>query len=333
MGPLSAVVYRAKDRLPRSKRAPGASLVVPATGRDRLEVRADVFGDAFYEVTFLARTGNGPWRDIGTDDNAPYRVFHDVADVAPGTRVQYRAVVLDTDGHTRSSDIRSTTVAPPALTVEAPNEGQRVRGTVEVRVTAVPEHATYVTRFERSVNGGAFTTFATDDSSPTYTGFDNTSGLPDGARVTYRAILTYAPGRTVTSATRTVTVVQARVETATIHYNRPAGDYAIWGLHLFGDGLAAGEATAEWANATPFEATDGFGALHRIRLADDTKRVGFVVHQRPPGNPDIKDTALDRFFIPLATPEIWLRPGRHQHLQLRAGERELRGAFGLVVRI
>ncbi len=307
VGPLSAVVYRAKDRLPRSKRAPGASLVVPATGRDRLEVRADVFGDAFYEVTFLARTGNGPWRDVGTDDNAPYRVFHDVADVAPGTRVQYRAVVLDTDGHTRSSDIRSTTVAPPALTVEAPNEGQRVRGTVEVRVTAVPEHATHVARFERSVNGGPFTTFATDDSSPTYTGFDNTSGLADGARIAYRAILTYAPGRTVTSETRTVTVVQTPVTTATIHYKRPNGDYALWGLHLFGDGLAQGEATPDWTNARPFEATDDFGALHRIEIADDTKRVGFVVHQRPPGNPDVKDTALDRFFIPLATPEIWLR--------------------------
>ena len=69
-------------------------------------------------------------------------MFHDVADVAPGTRVQYRAVVLDNAGHTRSSDVRSTTVAPPALTLEAPNEGQRVRGTVEVRATAVPEHAT-----------------------------------------------------------------------------------------------------------------------------------------------------------------------------------------------
>ena len=124
VGPLSAVVYRAKDRIPRSQRAPGASLVVPATGRDRLEVRADVAGDSFYEVTFLARTGHGPWRDIGTDDNAPYRVFHDVADVAPGTRVQYRAVVLDNAGHTRSSRrARSTTVAPPAITLEAPERG------------------------------------------------------------------------------------------------------------------------------------------------------------------------------------------------------------------
>ena len=308
VGPLSAVVYRAKDRIPRSHWAPNASLVVPAEGRDRLEVRADVAGDSFYEVTFLARTGHGGWRDIGTDDNAPYRVFHDVADIAPGTDVQYRAIVLDNAGHTRSTAVRTSRVAPPALTLEAPNEGQRVRGEVEVRATAVPEHATHVVRFERSVDGGPFTTISTDDSSPVYTAFDRTDGLADGARITYRAILTYAPGRTVVSATRTVTVVQTPVTTATIHYNRPNGGYDAWGLHLFGDGLAAGEAT-EWTNAAQFDGTDSYGRFRQIDIADDTKRVGFVVHQRPPGDPNIKDTELDRLFIPLATPEIWLRQG------------------------
>jgi alpha-amylase len=193
--------------------------------------------------------------------------------------------------------------------LEAPTEGQRVRGTVEVRATTTPEHSHYVVTIERSVNGGAFTPVATDDSSPVYTAFDDTSSLADGDTVTYRAVLTYAPGRTVTSATRTVTIVQERVTTAVIHYNRTDGDYAAWGLHLFGDGLAPGEATAEWTNATPFEATDGYGALHRIGIADDTKRVGFIVHRRPPGDPNVKDTDPDRFFIPLATPEIWLRQG------------------------
>src|SRR5215212_8076951 len=133
VGPLSTVVYRSLKKVPRSHAAPPVSLDVPATGRDRLEVRADVTGDSFYEVTFLAKVGSGPWRDIGTDDNSPYRVFHDVSDVEPGTTVRYRAVVLDNAGHTRSSGVRSTTVAPPAITLEAPNEGQRVRGVVEVR--------------------------------------------------------------------------------------------------------------------------------------------------------------------------------------------------------
>ena len=112
--------------------------------------------------------------------------------------------------------------------------------------------------------------------------------------------------------------MQTPVTTAVIHYNRPASDYDIWGLHLFGDGLEPGEATAAWENATPFEGTDAFGVLHEIGIADDTKRVGFIVHQRgeddegdPYGDPNIKDPeqAPDRFFVPLATPEIWLRQG------------------------
>jgi alpha-amylase len=283
---------------------------VPATGRDRLEVRAEVAGESFYEVTFLAKVGNGPWQDIGTDDNAPYRVFHDVSDFEPGTTVRYRAVVLDNAHHTRSSGVESSTVAPPAITLEAPNEGQRVRGVVEVRASAVPEHSNYVMTFQRSVDGGPFTAVGTDDSSPVYTVFDDTSSLADGAHVTYRAVLTYSPGKSVTSGTRTVTIVQAPVTTAIIHYNRPDGNYVAWGLHLWGDGLAPGEATADWTSPTPFEGSDAYGAFHRIDppggITDDTKRVGFIVHGMPP-NTDIKDTPNDRFFIPLSTPEIWLR--------------------------
>ena len=187
---------------------------------------------------------------------------------------------------------------------------QRVRGIVEVRATAVPEHSDYVVTFERSVDGGPLTTLGTDDSSPVYTVFDDTSSLADGAHVTYRAVLTYAPGQTVTSDPRTVTIVQAGVTTAVIHYNRPDGNYAAWGLHLWGDGLAPGEATPGWTTPTAFEGSDAYGALHRIGIADDTQRVGFIVHGMPPlTDPNIKDTPNDRFFIPLATPEIWLRQG------------------------
>jgi hypothetical protein len=305
LDPLSAVVYRAKERIPKSHSAPPISLDVPAEGRDRLEVKANVSGDSFYEVTFLAKVGNGGWKDIGTDDNAPYRVLQDVADVAPGTPIRYRAIVLDNSGHTRSSGERSTKVAPPAITIEAPLEGQGVRGRVSVRATTVPEHANYVMTFERSVDGGAFAPVDTDDSSPVYTGFDDTSSLPDGASVRYRAVLTYAPGKTVTSAPRAVHIQQSQVTTAVIHYN---GSATQWGLHLFGDGLAPGEATAEWTAATPFEGSNAYGVLHEIAIADDTKRVGFIVHGFPP-NQDTKDTPNDRFFSPLATPEIWLKQG------------------------
>jgi alpha-amylase len=315
LGPLSAVVYRAKKRIPLSRAAPSISLDVPAAGRDRLEVRARLGAKAVSEVTFLAKAGSGPWQDIGTDDNAPYRVLHDVSDIAPGTTVRYRAIVLDNAGHTRSSAVGSSTIAPPAITLEAPADDGRVRGMVEVRATVTPEHANHVVRFERSVDGGPFTAVGTDDSSPVYTAFDDTSSLPDAATVTYRAVLTYAPGQTATSDTRTVTVVQTPVTTAVVHYDRPGGDYGTlpngWGLHLWGDAVADSVlATVAWDK--PFQRTgmDDFGAVYEIPLDDDTKPVNFIMHL-PSGDsvPATREPGGDRSFVPLEHPQIWLRQG------------------------
>jgi alpha-amylase len=309
VGPLSAVVYRAEKKIPRSHSAP--SVAVDPSGapvRDRYEVGADVGGHGFNEVTFLAKVGDGRWKDIGTDDNRPYRVFHDVSDVSPGTRVSYRAVVLDDAGHSRRSGPDSVTVAPPAINLEAPLAGQGVRNSATIRATATPEHANYVMHFERRIGSGAFEEIGADDTSPVYTYVDDTSGFADGTTLTYRTVLEYAPGRTVMSDERTVVVRKAPVTEAVIHYNRPDGDYAAWGLHIFGNGLAPGEATGDFGTPTPFEASDAYGALHRIKITNDELRVGFIVHGMPP-NTGTKDTDPDRFFIPLATPEIWLRQG------------------------
>ncbi len=131
---LSAVVYKLAGRVPRSRRAPSISLDAPAVAaaqRERVEVRADVGGDSFYEVTFQADSGDG-WEAIGTDDNAPYRVFHDVSGLRPGTEVRYRAVVLDNAGHTRRSGRRATTVRPAVLQWDprVTPEGSNVRNSV-----------------------------------------------------------------------------------------------------------------------------------------------------------------------------------------------------------
>ena len=122
---LSTIVYKADRKLHRSHRAPRLSLTTPVEARDRLEVRADVAGDSFYEVTFKAKVGWGRWKSIGTDDTAPYRVFQDVADYKPGTRIKYKAVVLDNAGHTRKSRTASSRVAAPSITLEAPTDNGR----------------------------------------------------------------------------------------------------------------------------------------------------------------------------------------------------------------
>ncbi|HTE60844.1 MAG TPA: alpha-amylase family glycosyl hydrolase, partial [Solirubrobacteraceae bacterium] len=312
--PLAAVVYELAGRIPRAQDTPAIELAAPtpaAASRARMEVRADVGGSSFYEVTFLARTGDGGWRPIGTDDNAPYRVFHDVSALRAGTRLEYKAVVLDNDGRTRTSRARGATVPPPAIAIEAPAAGAKVRGTVEVRAVADPERATHVVAFERSVAGGPWTPIGSDDSSPAYTAFDDISrlGLATGTPIRYRAILTEPDGTRVVSAERAVEQAPPPVTTAVVHYFRSAGDYADWGLHLWGDAVApeAKEPNIAWGDPWDRSGVDPDGwARYEIPLVDDTKPVNFIMH-RPSGDsvPDTREPGGDRSFVPATNPEIW----------------------------
>ncbi|MBT2250557.1 alpha amylase C-terminal domain-containing protein [Arthrobacter sp. BHU FT2] len=209
--PLSAVVYQSAGRIPHSKAAPAVVLGDPAPApgdNGRLQVTADVDGASFQEVTFEARQAGGDWTPIGTDDSAPYQVFHDVAALDAGTPVEYRATVLDNGGHTATSQARQANVPAPVLTLQKPAEGSSVQGTVELTATADPEKASHVVTFERSVSGGAWTVIGTDDSSPAYTASDDVSGLADGTSVQYRASMA-GPGFAVASGIRTVTVGEA----------------------------------------------------------------------------------------------------------------------------
>jgi hypothetical protein len=305
---LSAVVYRADGRVARSRRAPDIDLAGPRPAADRTEVGADVAGDGFNEVTFLAKAGRGPFRPIGTDDNRPYRVFHDVSALEPGTKVLYKAVVLDNGGHTAGTGARSTRVAEPAIALEAPAEGAKVRDGAEVRAVVTPDDADNVVTIQRRVGTGAWETIARDSSSPVYTAFDrDVSGLPTGTAIAYRAIADYGAG-TVTSAVRTVTVAPPPVDTAIVHYQRTGGDYAGWGLHLWGDAIAIPE--TKWD--APFAPTgeDAYGKVFEIPLKDDTKPVNFIVHQPNGDNvPQTRDPGGNRSFVPIDHPEIWLKGG------------------------
>jgi hypothetical protein len=210
---LSAVVYRSAGRIPPSTRAPRITLAEPRPTQEansRLEVGAEVAGSSFYEVTFQARIAGGDWTTIGTDDTAPYRVFHDVRPFDPGTEVEYRAVVLDNRGHTRVSGRQGTTVPAPTLALEVPAEGGEVSGDeIEVRAVADPDRSTHVVTISRSLDGGeTWEDIATDDSSPVHTAFDDVTDLDVGAQVRYRATLVDGE-TTVTSDVRTVTVVEA----------------------------------------------------------------------------------------------------------------------------
>jgi glycosidase len=204
---LSTVVYESVRRIPRSNRAPQITLDRPqvsAESNSRMRVSANLSGTGFNEVTFYAKSGRGGWKNIGTDDTRPYRVFHDISSLDDGTRVAYRAVVRDNAGHTRVSKQRQATVPPPELTIKLPAEDAGVFGTIEVRVLADPERATHVVRIQRRVNDGAWETVRTDRSSPIYSYYDDLVSVPVGTTIQYRAILREPDGTRVVSDVRTV---------------------------------------------------------------------------------------------------------------------------------
>ncbi|MBL7258068.1 alpha-amylase family glycosyl hydrolase [Paractinoplanes lichenicola] len=311
--PLSTVVYASAGRIPASSAAPAVSLATPAPSaesRSRMQVSASLSTAAFAEVTFYARTGRGGWTPIGTDDNAPYRVFHDVSGLRAGTPVEYKAVVLDNARHTATSQARSVKVPAPALTIEAPAENANVRGKVEVRAIADPERASHVVRFERSIAGGAWTTIGRDDSSPAYTVFDDLAplNLAAGTQIRYRAVLS---DPSVVSAIRTVRYAGPPLTTATVHYYRPAGDYTDWGLHLWGDAVdPAVLSQIAWDKPWPAARVEGGWATYEIPLADDTKPINFIMHL-PNGDavPSTREPGGDRAFTPIDNPQVWLKQG------------------------
>ncbi|HEY9376658.1 MAG TPA: alpha-amylase family glycosyl hydrolase [Jiangellaceae bacterium] len=321
VAPLSAVVYRAVGRIPHSKSAPDIALDRPAPAPEshgRMLVSADVAGSSFYEVTFYAKVGNGKWKSIGTDDNAPYRVYHDTSPYSPGTSLKYRAVVLDNAGHTETSGSRSTRVPAPLVTIQAPNDGSHVRGTVEVRAVADPEKPTHVVHFQRRIAGGEWTRIGTDDSSPVYTVFDKLpTDLAEGTPIEYQAILITAEGTRVTSAVRTVFAAGPPAESVTLRYFRPAGDYGTpedgWGLHMWGNAVDPDVlAQIMWDNPWPRETelADGW-AVYEIPLVDDTQPVNFIMHL--PGRDDVpagREPGGDRSFLPIDSPDgVWIVQG------------------------
>jgi alpha-amylase len=212
---LSAVVYRAAHRLARSKAAPALTLRVDPQVTGRPEVAAELTGDSLYQVSFYARKGSGPWTPLGTDDNAPYRVFPDLSGYAPGTALTLLAVAKDNAGHVSQARATTTVVAP---------------------------------------QGG-------------------------GAGV------------------------------ATIHYRRGDGNYAGWGLHLWGDAIAEGVGTT-WDSPRAPTRFDDFGAVFVIPLADPAASLNYIVHQPSGDNvPTTREPGGDRSFVPAVSPEVWVVSG------------------------
>jgi pullulanase-type alpha-1,6-glucosidase len=96
---LDFVIYKAAEPLAANTTTPVVTLDKPAAGalvRGRLEVAASLDSARFAEVTFAVKIGNATtYTVIGTDDNAPYRVFYDVSALPAGTPLEFKAIAND----------------------------------------------------------------------------------------------------------------------------------------------------------------------------------------------------------------------------------------------
>jgi len=128
--PLSARVWKAGQPLARRSSAPEITFVTPLAGgtvHGRAEVKVEADEDAFSQVSFAYRQlGSRHWTELGTDDNAPYRLFHDVRGLAKGSLLEYRAVLRDSSGNlsvanTSASVGNAPPPPPPPTEVEQPD--------------------------------------------------------------------------------------------------------------------------------------------------------------------------------------------------------------------
>ncbi|MCX5382826.1 pullulanase-type alpha-1,6-glucosidase [Streptomyces sp. NBC_00083] len=317
---LSSLVLKAAAPLPVPAARPSVTLRAPAAGASgTVEVSADVSGDALDRVVFAAQSGNGAWQTLGSADHAPYKVTQ-YLDVAAGTPVRYKAVVVDGRGRTASATAATTAGRLPA----------------PARPTAV-ERDYAVVHYQRP--GGDYDgwTLKSDGPSAPFTGRDAYGAfawlkVPEGA-----SSLTYTvtkgdsadgPARTVDlAATGEVWIAQGKegqsgqappgahppqdASKAVLHYYRPDGDYDGWGLHTW-----TGAATpTDWSKPLAPTGRDAYGVTFEVPLAQGATTLSYILHKG-----DQKDLPDDQSLDTAASGnEVWLLAGQPKYLLPQAG--------------
>lgn len=332
---LSFAVYKASVPISASVAAPAISIsnltnnqeVVLGTQTldgnivpDRLEIRADVAGTGFTEVTFAVRaTGTTTYTVVGVDDNPPYRVFYDASNLPADTTLDVLAIVNDLNGHLQGAKvtgIKPVTGTPPptgqytyAVIHYQRGDGAYADWGLHLWGEAIdPTEVTEWTAPKPFLGEDAYGRFAWIkllDSSKDVNFIVHKGDLKDGTDADRKFNPNSdSPEIWLKQDDPSFYTSQAAAQGyVTIHYNRPDATYTGWGLHLWGDGLADGVGT-DWATPRPADGVDDFGAYWNVPIKDASLPVNFIIHQG-----DTKDPGPDQSLNPSEGAAVWIKSG------------------------
>ena len=320
---MSAVVLKADRGIPPAGAAPTITLTEPgdAPVATTATVTAQVTGDPLATVTFAARVPGGQWTLLGSAHRAPYTVHHDLAGLAGGTKVEYKAVVRDGKGRVAST--RSTgVVGTPAQSAsrdwavvhyQRPAGGYADWG-LYTWGDIDPAYQTDWPKGQPFAGEDSFGRFAWVKLKPgaTSVGFlvVDSDGTKDVANdrtidVTQTGEVWVKQGDPTVYPTRQAATGEpdppVDQDSAVIHWRKADGNYDGWGLHLW-DGAAN---PTDWSSPLKPEKIDSYGALFRVPLAAGATGLSYIVH-----NGDTKDQPDDqRLDLATAGHEVWLLAG------------------------
>ncbi|MFJ9832207.1 pullulanase-type alpha-1,6-glucosidase [Streptomyces sp. NPDC101169] len=324
----ATVVYRAAGALAKPATKPAITLTAPAAGATgTVEPSADVEGGRLNRVVFAAQVGNGKWRTLGSADHAPYKVTQAIGDDVPaGTALRYKAVVIDSAGHTASATASSTTGAPAAP--EVPTASSRDYAVVHYKRTD-GDYADWGLYAWGDLADGEATTWPASHpfvGRDAYGAFAYVKLKPGASNVGFLVI--DKDGNKDVSADRSIDVTRTGevwieqgkdgvltekpdypaqdTAKAVVHYHRADGDYDGWGLHVW---TGAANPT-DWSNPLKPVKTDAYGAVFEVPLTEGATSLSYIIHKG-----DDKDLPTDQALdLKADGHEVWLLNGQEQHL-------------------
>jgi pullulanase-type alpha-1,6-glucosidase len=326
---LSSVVYRATEALPEPSATPTITLKAPdagATGTVTLAARTDAAD--LSRVVFAAQAGDGGWQILGSADHAPYQVTQTLPDDLPaGTTLRYKAVVVDTAGHTAGTTARTTSGEPPGK--ETPVASSRDYAVVHYKRQDGDYDGWQLYAWGDIADGESTTwpaghAFTGRDAYGAFAYVKLKPGASSVGFVVEKDGVKDVDADRAVDLTRTgeVWVEQGRTDVLTsppsgaypaqdttkavIHYHRADGDYDGWGLHVW---TGAADPT-DWSTPLRLTGRDAYGVTFEVPLAAGATSLSYIIHKG-----DTKDLDADQS-LDFSTygQEVWLLNATQKYL-------------------